>query len=92
MLVAMVLGLCLGGCDDGTCTALASAARAGDVAGIESLLASGASMECRDRAGWTALHVAASHGRSASVVALLDRGADIDARGERQRTPLYQAA
>ena len=65
---------------------------AGDVAGVERLLAQGASVESRDRDQATPL-IAAALGKQLEVAKLLlDRGADVMARNAGGFTPLHAAA
>ncbi len=79
---------------------LARAARQGDVARLEKLLAAGTDVNAR---GWlhyerlrvsgaTALHLAAIHGQLGSAEVLLAATADVNAQTETGLTPLYMAA
>ncbi len=72
---------------------LIQAARAGDVAAIESALAAGAKADAAAGDGMSALHWAAERGHAAAVQALLDHGAAYGA-GTRigDYTPLHLAA
>jgi outer membrane protein assembly factor BamB len=60
--------------------ALREAARAGDVARIEALLAAGTPVDAPLRYGQTPLYFAAEKGHLAAARLLLDRGADVNAR------------
>ncbi len=71
--------------------ALLHAARDGDLAGLEALLAQGADVDHRDRAGSTALGWAASHGRADAVHRLILAGAVVDHVNEFGDTPLLMA-
>ncbi len=59
---------------------LQSAARSGDVEGIQTLLASGTNVDARDKNGRTPLMLAADSGRPEAVKLLLAKGANPDAR------------
>jgi len=72
---------------------LLQAAKAGDVAQVRQLLASGVSPNTRNENGWTALHVAALYGQVAVAEALIGHGAAVDAAdNEACATPLADAA
>ncbi len=71
---------------------LPRAAEAGDVGGIESLLAMGADVNAASDGGETALMRAASKGRLEAVRLLLDAGANLEARSENGFTALVVAA
>ena len=72
--------------------AFLAAARSGDVAQVQSLLADGADVNTSDAAGNTALHYAAAFGFSDIARTLVAAGADLDARGRIDNTPLHLAA
>ena len=71
---------------------IVSAARSGDLARLQALLAGGADASARDSSGDTALHVAAYRGDTAAVRALLGRGAKPDALNDAGATPLLYGA
>ena len=72
-------------------TPLLWAARAGNAAAGEYLLALGAEVDAADREGNTALHFAVSRGDAQLCRALLQAGAAAGAADRRGRTPLYLA-
>ena len=72
--------------------AFLAAARTGDVAQVQSLLADGADVNASDAAGNTALHYAAAFGYTELTETLVTAGADVDARGRIDNTPLHLAA
>ena len=59
---------------------------------VRTCVASGASLERRDRSGRTPLHVAAEFGNAEQVVAILELGAGIGSKDENGATPLHSAA
>ena len=65
--------------DIGAYSGLHAAAYQGDVAVIDELVAGGADLEARDRAGRTPLHVAAFASQDDALRALATAGADLDA-------------
>ena len=69
-----------------------AAARSGDVAQVQTLLADGADVEVRDASGNSALHYAAAFGYTEMAQTLVAAGADVDARGRIDNTPLHLAA
>ena len=71
---------------------LLEAARNGDVAQVQHLLASGIDVDVRDENDNTPLHLAAGYGYTELSRLLVDRGADVDARGRIGNTPLHLAA
>jgi ankyrin repeat protein len=71
---------------------LFSAAEKGCLALAEHLLDIGASLQARDRLGFTALSRAAASGQAELVALFLDRGAAIDGRSIDGSTALYEAA
>ncbi len=71
---------------------LHEAALAGDLAGVEKALESGADVNGREEEGRTALMLAAFNGHSKVVLTLLDAGAAIDRRDLEGRTALLYAA
>src|SRR5262245_44977839 len=71
---------------------LFDAVRAGDKAGVERLLASGAEVDSRDRDQATLLIVAALNDQPAVAEFLLSKGADVMARNAGGFTPLHAAA
>ena len=68
-----------------------TAATAGNVAEIRSLLARGANVHATDELRWTALHWASKKGHSAAIEALLSGGTDIHAKDKNRRTALHYA-
>ena len=68
---------------------LHEAARKGDKAEVEALLAKGADVNAKDKSGNTPLHVASENGKKDIAELLLDKGADVNARGEYGKTPLH---
>jgi hypothetical protein len=66
---------------------LIEAVKAGDLATVEALLASGVDVHQQDEQGWTPLNWAAGKGDVAIVESLLKHGADIFTVGRDQRTP-----
>lgn len=72
-------------------TRVCEAARSGDRALVERLLADGCSVHQRGEQHWTPLHFAAGKGDLALVELLVAKGADIAARGHDRRTPLMVA-
>ncbi|MDQ1314660.1 MAG: uncharacterized protein QG662_769 [Pseudomonadota bacterium] len=71
---------------------LFAAARSGDTAQIQALLAAGADHATADEAGETALMHAAHSGQVAAVQALLAAGADVNAKSQLGWTALAKAA
>lgn len=70
---------------------LVAAAKAGDLASLQALLARGAAVDGRDNEGRTALIAAVEHGQEEIVQALLAHGARINATDRDGRTPLTVA-
>lgn len=74
------------------------AARAGHLAGVETLLERGVHPDCRTRfttpmhARQTPLHLAATEGRVEVIQRLLEAGAEVEVRDAQQRSPLWLAA
>ena len=77
--------------EQGGLTPLLFAARHGDAASVERLLAAGAPIEDTGAAGTTPLVIAAQHGWHEVAAVLLERGADPDAAGA-GHTALHWAA
>ncbi|MCK5813467.1 MAG: ankyrin repeat domain-containing protein [Cocleimonas sp.] len=71
---------------------LFSAAKAGNIAQINSLLTQGAQINAANMSRETALHAAATLGRSATVNLLLQKGANPNATTTGGWTPLHSAA
>lgn len=71
---------------------LIKAAKKGNTAKIEKLLARGADVNARNKSGWTALMHAAVNGHTAIIKALLAAGADVNAKNKNGGTALMQAA
>lgn len=71
---------------------LRDAARAGDRARVQALLAAGTDSNTRDDYGRTALHEAVKAGHTDVVRLLLYRGADVNIRDSSKSTPLFDAA
>ena len=71
---------------------LLSAAAAGNLNQVNSLLAKGADPNIRDEYGYTPLILAASEGRSDMVRQLIDKGADVNARTASNWTALLWAS
>jgi len=72
--------------------ALHEAARNGDLAATERLIAGGADVESKDDAGLTPLIIAALVGQREAVVLLIAQGADPQGRDGKGFTPLHAAA
>ncbi len=70
---------------------LHDAAKSGDTAAVEQLLAAGADVDEKDAALNTALHWAADKGHLAVIRLLVAKGADINARDLSDWTPLLHA-
>jgi hypothetical protein len=82
--------------DDGkkprkTKTALAKAAREGDMASLRKVLDAGADLEARLQQ-YTPLHLAVLNGRAEAALELIARGADVNARDPDDQDPLMLAA
>ena len=78
---------------DAQFTAIANAARAGDVAAIRRLAAQGADPDAiAGQNGWTPLLHAIHTHQNESIVALLDAGADVNRADEKGITQLMMAA
>jgi|GEM_PF-1136955 len=73
-------------------TALMYAAGRGQTEAIELLIAHGADVNAKNKAGWTALMSAALNGQTEAVRLLIDRGADIEAKDMGGLTALIFAA
>jgi outer membrane protein assembly factor BamB len=73
----LITGLCLGADDPGE--ALREAARAGDLARVDALLAAGAPVDAPARYGQTPLYFAAEKGHLAVAKRLVERGANVNA-------------
>src|SRR5262245_49808322 len=71
---------------------LFDAVRAGDTAGVERLLASGAEVDSRDRDQATPLIAAALNDHPVVAELLVNKGADVMARNAGGFTPLHAAA
>ncbi len=72
--------------------ALLAAVKAGDAAGVTSLVNHGANPNARDAIGMTPLHYAAYRGEPAVAEALIAGGADLDVKDSMGMTPLHAAA
>ncbi len=70
---------------------LIAAAEAGDAAGVQRLLAAGASIAARDARGRTALLAATHANRVAVARLLLDAGADVNSQDDIQDSPFLYA-
>jgi ankyrin repeat protein len=70
---------------------LYQAAWMGDLTQVESLLARGADINAKNKAGATPLHKAAAAGHTEVVKALIVKGANVDARDKKGRTSLHEA-
>ena len=81
-----------GGAAPARADGLHRAAQAGDVAGLQAALASGAAVDARDGLGWTALMHAVDKGYPLLVELLLGAGADVDVRAPDGATALFMAA
>ncbi len=71
---------------------LTSAASAGKIAQVESILNRGAHPDAHDTNGKTALGLAAFNGNLETVKLLLDNGANVNVRGQYGKTPLMAAS
>ncbi|RDL36294.1 uncharacterized protein BP5553_05646 [Venustampulla echinocandica] len=65
------------------------AAATGDIATLETVLASGARKHTRDAQQWTALHYAAKEDHGGAVAKLLSWGLDADAKNSSGQVPLH---
>ena len=72
-------------------TPLHEAAREGDLASVNQLLAAHANVDARESHNETALIIAAHKGSLPIVTALLKAGADVHAKGNSGETPLHEA-
>lgn len=81
LLLAVLLGLPLPAQSDDRADELIAAARHGQTAEIESLLAAGVPVDAPDMVGWTPLVWAAAYLHYDAVKLLIDRGADLEAIG-----------
>ena len=81
---AVLAASCAGG--------LSGAARSGDVASIDRLIADGADLDAQDLQGNTALYQASRAGRTDAVERLLAAGADVDLENSFGSTPVHVAA
>lgn len=61
-------------------TALLEAAEAGDLAGVNNMLARGAAVDARNYKGWTSLILAVKAGNAEMVRVLVENGADVNTR------------
>ncbi len=90
---ALVIGLCLWSQPAPSESAqLHRAARTGDVAAIERLVAAGADVNAKSSKGRTPVHWAAASGQVSAIRALAKAGAAIDAGDEERYTALALAA
>jgi hypothetical protein len=71
--------------------AFVAAARAGDLAAMQKLLARGVDVNAKDKDGGTALMAASAQGHLDVVQALLENGADVKAKGSNGTTALSVA-
>jgi uncharacterized protein len=67
------------------------AARDGDLAAVEKLVARGADVNLQDRHGWTPLHFAAQALSKEVTAFLLGKGASVDKEDGHGNTPLFRA-
>lgn len=88
-----VVGLCFfaAAAQAGENTPLHDAAKEGNKAKVEALLAKGAEVNAKDKGGWTPLHSAAYYGKKDVAEFLLAKGADVNARDNDGTTPLHSA-
>ena len=70
-------------------TPLHDAARAGDKAKVEALLAQGADVNAKEKNGWTPLHWAVRYARKDLAELLLAKGANVNAKNKEGLTPLH---
>ncbi|MEO0468988.1 MAG: ankyrin repeat domain-containing protein [Bacteroidota bacterium] len=73
-------------------TALHLAAKAGNVAVVDTLIKAGADLNCRNFVYETPLHLASVHGHEDVINLLHASGAEIEARNNRSHTPLHSCA
>jgi serine/threonine-protein phosphatase 6 regulatory ankyrin repeat subunit B len=71
---------------------LHSAAYAGDVVKMETLIREGARVDQLDRKGYAPLHYAVGNQQKPATALLLAKGSDKDIKGSHGRTPLFSAA
>lgn len=71
---------------------LRAAAMAGDIEGLVSALAHGASLASVDNEGYSALHLAAAHNQVAAAEFLLRAGIDVDIVNHLNQSPLHIGA
>ena len=67
------------------------AAKSGDVAMVEQLLAAGTDVNEKDAAFNTALHLASDNAHLEVILVLIEKGSDINAGNLTDRTPLHNA-
>ena len=71
---------------------LIEAAKSGNLAEVERLIAQGASVDAKDNYGWTPLHWAAAKGHEAVCKLLIANNASVEAKNNYGLTPLHYAA
>jgi ankyrin repeat protein len=79
-------------CEGGLGTPVYCAVWSGNAALVDSLISSGANVNCSCEHGWSPLHLAARNGYGDIVQRLLEACADLNATDEKGHTPLDEAA
>jgi hypothetical protein len=69
---------------------LNGACQRGDTLAAIALIERGASVNEKDRIGWTPLHLACRSGHTATAVTLIERGASVNEKSQFGHTPLHE--